>query len=244
MDMNVIKCSFCYGVTPVGALGTYALPVNRTLVDLLFHMNVQETLEGGGETTPVDLCCYCNDRPAEKICFGCDPGGCKLCDECCTAEHNRPFAPVKSHKPLKLDEVVNLPKNFCAKHQQALKYYSEKAAIFGCKQCLVEQGDDLNLEYLPIDVAIQTLRQKLPLVTEELERYLKRLQDAQRRMEMIQGQLGVTKSKAMQEILKKFSKYQIIFQERQKTLLANLETEVSTAVICNNYVIWCTCVDS
>ena len=231
MEMNAIKCSFCYDFTTLGPLGIYALPVNRTLVDLLFNMNMQESLEGGA--TPVDLCCYCNKRPAEKICFGCDPAGCKLCEQCCTAEHNRPFAPVKSHKPLNIDEVSSGSSNLCAKHQQLMTHYSEKAAIFGCKKCLEEQSEEFNVEFLPIGVAIQTLKQKLPLVTKDLEDYLRRLQDAQRTMEMTQGQLGVTKSKTMQEILKKFSKYQIIFQERQKTLLANLETEVSG--LCNLY---------
>ena len=225
LDENVIKCPLCFGITPVGALGAYALPVNQTVVDLLLSTSLQESLEGG-RTTPVDFCCYCNTEVAEMICFGCDPAGCKLCDQCCMVEHDRPFPPVKLHKPLKIDEVINLPKNFCAKHEQALMYHSAKAGVFGCKQCLVEWGDN-NLEFLPINVAFQTVKQyHLPLVTEELERYLKRLQLAQHRIETTQAQLGVTKSKVMQEILKKFSNYHIIFQERKNTLLANLETEV------------------
>lgn len=227
MEMNSIKCSFCFGTTLLGSLGIYALPINRTLVDIL-NVNLQESLENGN--IPVDLCCYCNEKPAEKICFGCDPSGCKLCEQCCTVEHNRPFAPVKSHKPLSIDEVANVPKNFCSKHEQLLTHYSEKAAVFGCMKCLAEQSEEVDVEFLLIDVAMQTLRQKLPQVTENLEGYLKRLQDAQRKMEMVQGQLGVTKSQAMQEIQKKFSKYQVVFQERQKTLLTNLEIEVSDCI--------------
>ena len=226
MEMDIIKCSFCFSITPLGALGTYALPVNRTLVDVLNNMSLQDSMDGGGHT-PVDLCCYCNKRPAEKICFGCDPTGCKLCELCCTAEHNRPFAPVKSHKPLNIDEVANVPKHFCSKHDHILTHYSEKTTTFACDKCLAEQSDEVDVEFLPIDAAIQMLKQKLPQVTENLESYLKRLQDAQHKMEMIQGQLGASKSKVMQEILNKFTKYQVIFQERQKTLLANLETEVS-----------------
>ena len=235
-EINQIKCSFCFGVTPIGALGIYALPVNRTLVDILSHMNLQESLES--DTTPVDLCCYCNEKPAEKICFGCDPAGCKLCEQCCNAEHNRPFAPVKSHKPLNINEVTNIPRNFCVKHDQLLTHYSEKAATFACKKCLTELDDGVDVEFLPMEAAIQVLRQRLPKVTEDLENYLRRLQDAQRKMEMIQGQLGVTKSKVMQEIMKKFSKYQIIFQERQKTLLASLEAEVSSVCIICTVIVY------
>ena len=221
MEVN-IKCPFCYDITPLGALGIYAVPVNRALIDLLFNVNIQESLND----TSVDICYYCNEKPAEKICFGCDPTGCKLCEQCCTAEHSRPFAPIKSHKPLNIDEVVNVLTNWCAKHKKPVTHYSEKTAIFACKRCVEEQPGEF-LEFLPIDVAVHILKQKLPLVTKDLEDYLRRLQDAQHTMKMIQSQLGLTKSKTMQEILKRFSKYQNIFQERQKFLLANLETEVS-----------------
>jgi len=60
-----------------------------------------------------------------------------------------------------------------------------------------------------------------------LESYLKRLQDAQNKMKMIQEQLGMAKLEAMKEILQRFSKYQIILQEQQKNLLIDLETEAS-----------------
>ena len=221
MEKNFIKCSFCYGVTPKGAMGIYALPVNIALVDILSNMNLQRR-----ETTPVDICCMhgCN-HPAEKICFECDPKGCKLCEVCCIAEHNRQFPPVKMHKPLNIDEVNT---SLCIKHKQLLTHYSEKATTFACKECLAELGDK---DFLPMEAAIQTLRQRLPKMMKDLESYLRRLQDAQRRMETIQGELGATKSKTMQEILKKFTNYQSIFQKRENTLIANLEMEVSGTYI-------------
>ena len=213
-----IKCSFCSGFTPVGALGIYALPVNRTLVDVLYNMNFKKSLKG--ETTPVDFCMICNN-PAEKICFGCDPNGCKLCEKCCIVEHSRKFPPVQMHKPLNFDEVSSY---FCVKHKQLLTHYSEEAAIFACKECLAEMAD---VDFLPMEAAIQTLRQQLPKMMEDLESYLRRLQDAQGRMEIIQYELGLTQSKTMDKILKKFSYYKFIFQEQEKTLLANVEAEVS-----------------
>ena len=225
--MNVIQCSFCYGATPMGALGIYALPVNRTLVDLLFNVNLKEPV-----TPLVDLCCYCKEHPAEKICFGCDPTGCKLCEQCCKDEHTRPFDPVKLHKPLNIDEVTSIPKNHCSTHKQKLTHYSEKTATFACKKCLAEKKDDIDVEFLSIDEAVEPLKQNLPKVMKELESYLKRLQDAQHGMEEVHTQLGESKAKAMQDILKKFTKFQAIFQERQKILLTNLETEVSDVNVC------------
>ena len=227
MEKKFIKCSFCFGFTPIGAMGVYALPVNITLVDILSNMNLQRNLES--ETAPLDLCCICNN-PAEKICFDCDSTGCKLCEVCCIEEHSRPFRPVNLHKPLNIDEVNTL---LCVKHKQLLTHYSEKATIFACKECLAESVD---VDFLPMEVVIQILRQRLPKVMEGLESYLRRLQDAQRRMETIQGELGVTKSKAMQKILKKFSNYRVIFQERENTLIANLEMEVSGIIIRSYYM--------
>ena len=220
MEKKQIKCSFCFGVTPKGALGIYELPVNITLVDILSNMNSQRNLKS--ETTPVDLCCICN-LPAEKICYDCDSAGCKLCEVCCIAEHSRSFPPAQMHKPLNINEANA---SFCVKHKQLLTHYSETETIFACKECLTELGDE---DFHPIEVVIQTLRQRLPKVMENLKSYLRRLQDAQYKMEMIQNELGVTKSKTMQKILKKFNNYQVIFQERENTVIANLEMEVSTS---------------
>ena len=213
-----IKCLFCFGITPKGALGIYELPVNITLVDILSNVNLQRNLKN--ETTLVDLCCICN-HPAEKICYDCDSTGCKLCEECCIAEHSRPFPPIQMHKPLNINEANA---SFCVKHKQLLTHYSETETIFACKECLTELGDE---DFHPIEVVIQTLRQRLPKVMEDLESYLRRLQDAQYKMEMIQNELGVTKSKTMQKMLKKFNNYQLVFQEQENTLIANLEMEVS-----------------
>ena len=217
MERKQIKCSFCFGVTPKGALGIYELPVNITLVDILSKRGLQ------GETTPIDLCCICN-HPAEKICYDCDPSGCKLCEVCCNTEHSRSFSPAQMHKPLNINEANA---SFCVKHKQLLTHYSETETIFACKECLTELGDE---SFRPIEVVIQTLRQGLPKVMEDLESYLRRLQDAQYKMERIQNEFGVTKLKTMQKMIKKFNNYQTIFQERENTLIANLEMEVSIYV--------------
>ena len=223
METNVIKCSFCSGITPIGPLGVYALPVNRLLVDILCDMNIQGSLE-------VDLCFNCDENPAEKICFGCDPIGYKMCEPCCFTEHNRPFDPIRSHKPLNIDEVMSTPGNFCSKHKQLLTHYSEKTGIYACKECL-EEKLTTDKEFLPIDAAIQAFKQRLLPVTENLEGYLKRLRVAKRKMKKIQGQLEQNEVQAMQEIQTKFFSYQKMFQKQQMTLLSNMKSEVSNICI-------------
>ena len=175
VEIKEIKCSYCSCITRIGVLGAYALPVSVTLVDFLCEINLQDNLESG--VAKVDLCNYCNQNPAKKICFGCDVMGYWLCEQCCITEHSRPFAPVQPHKPLNIDKVTKSPKNFCGEHKKLLTYYSDKSAKYACKKCLEEQPD-VDMEFLPIDVVTQRLKQKLPPLTEDLEGYLKRLQDS------------------------------------------------------------------
>ena len=223
-EINEIKCSYCSRITHIGVLGAFALPVNVTLIDLLCEINLLDNLKSGAAT--VDLCKVCENNPAVKICFGCHAMGYMLCEQCCRIEHSRPFAPVQSHKPLNIDEVMKSPKNFCDEHQQLLTHYSEKEAKYACKKCLEEQPD-VGMEFLPIGVVTQRLKQNLPSMTEDLEDYLRRLRDSQDRMVTIQGQLGETRSKAMKEVQNKFIMYQNKCQKRQKRLLAYLTANVS-----------------
>lgn len=225
-NSNQVKCPYCFVVTTVGIMGIYGFPVNRTLVDILNNLNLVDAIDEGA--APRELCCYCDKSEATKICFGCDPSGCKLCDECCAAEHSRPFAPVRAHKPLNISDVKNIPKHVCTVHGHPFTHYSEKAATFGCRKCLEVLPGDIDVEFLPIDAAIQMLRQRLPMLTESLERYLKRLQDAQRNMIIMQADLGVAETKAMKDVQQKFSMFHKLFQDRQKSLLATLGTVVSS----------------
>jgi len=227
-NINQVRCPYCFVITPVGVMGIYGFPVNRTLVDILNNLSLLDGIEEGA--TPKELCCYCGENEATKICFGCDPTGCKLCEQCCTAEHSRPFAPVRAHKPLNLSDVANIPKQICNVHGLQFTHYSEKAATFACRKCLEGQSDEYNVEFLPIDAAIQELRQRLPVITENLERYLKRLQDAQRNFMMMQASLGVEEAKTMKDIQQKFSMFHKIFQERQKALLTKLGFVVSLQI--------------
>ena len=217
-----IRCSICKGVTQKGALGAYGLRDNKAVVNLVSEMN---SLDSSG-----DLCNCCNENPAEKICFGCHAMGFKLCEDCCMIEHSRPFAPVQSHKPLNIDEVRKVPKKFCAEHKQQLTHYSEKTDKYACQGCLDEQMES-DAGFLEIDKVTQKLKQNLPSLMEVLEGYSRRLQDSQNKMITMQNKLRETKSKAMQDVLLKFLKYKNISNERQKTLLANLESEVSNITI-------------
>ena len=51
-------------------------------------------------------------------------------------------------------------------------------------------------------------------------------------MVTIQGQLGESRAKAMQEVQNKFVRYQNICGNRQKKLLANVEADVSDRFAC------------
>ena len=62
---------------------------------------------------------------------------------------------------------------------------------------------------------------------QDLDDYLKRLEDSQNKISAIQRQLLEVGPKAIQDIQKQFANFQIIFQKRQNALLRNTDTYVS-----------------
>ena len=203
-------------------MGVFALPVNATLVKIIHDLKIQKD-----EAKIKDLCCACNKKEAVKICFSCDPAGCRLCEACCTSEHRRRFAPLRSHKPINIEEVKKVPKNKCnIHHKQSLTHFSEKTGTFVCRKCLDSQPDK-KADYVEVDIAIQTLKSRVTAAMKNLDDYLKRLEDSQNKISIIQSQLLEDGDKTMQDIQKQFADFQIIFEKRQNTLLKNIDTCVS-----------------
>jgi len=219
-----VKCPYCFAITPVGIMGIFALPVNLALVALVNDLKIHDSPQ---EVVVEDLCCACNREKAVKICFNCDPAGCKLCEACCTYEHDRGFAPARAHKPISIRDENKILKNMCIHHNQPLTHYSEKTATFACQKCLEVKPDDIEVDHEPLEVVIQTFKSKLTPVVQNLEAYLRRVQDSHRNISIIQSQLRQAGPKTIQDIQTQFAKFQLIFQERQKTLVEKMEDYVS-----------------
>ena len=215
---NRIKCSSCAKVTSVGIIGVNALPVNLTLVKFIHDCQEQR-----------DFCYACHVTRAVKICYSCDPLGFRLCEECCTREHERDFPPVRAHNPMliEVDGKIN-PRISCNTHDcLSLTHFSEKHRKFACKPHLDDQPDDVKADYEKIEVAVQKLKSDLSPVIDNLEGYLKRLQDAHHNISTIQSQFAMIGSKTIMAIQHRFTKFQDIFQERQEHLRKHADTCVS-----------------
>jgi len=220
---NSIKCPDCFTISAVGIIEVYALPVNVTLVKLIDELETQKD-----EVVMKDLCCSCNNEKAVMVCFNCDPSGCRLCEACCTSEHERNFAPVRAHKPIPIKVEKSVPMSMCHHHpDQPLTYYSEVTGTFACQKYLDDQPEDIKFEYVPVEVATQKLKSRLSHIMLNLERYLKRLQDSHQNISIIQSQLRETGPTTIQEIQDQFAKFKAIFEERQKFLLKNVDEFVS-----------------
>ena len=221
-----IKCPYCHAVTPVGIMGISALPENVTLIMLISELRNKNVAQD--EVAIKDLCCACQKEEAIKICFSCDPAGCKLCEACCTSEHNRGFAPLRNHRPIIIRDFGRIPKNTCHTHHgQSYTHYSETTRLFACQNCLDDLSEDVRSLYKSFDVIIPSFKSQLEPIMLRLDKYLERVQESHHNITIIQGQLKQVGHKTLSDIQTQFAKFQLMFKERQKTLLDSTEKYVS-----------------
>ncbi|XP_065906780.1 E3 ubiquitin-protein ligase Midline-1-like [Dysidea avara] len=222
-----IKCPYCYRPSPLGAMGIFSLPVNLELVNLVSQINLRDCTDDDNPEVEIK-CCYCNQHTATLACFSCDPAGCKLCSECFKLEHDRGFAPVRAHKPVPIEDLKKMPKNVCLHHPgQPLTHYSQQTGLFSCAQCIEALGSEsMAVAYKPLEVAIQDLKANLEPMMQNVEGYLKRLQNSQLEVATIHSKVAVAGANIAKEIQQQFSTFQLLLQDRQRLMLNMLETVV------------------
>ena len=242
---NHTQCPYCPIVTnfKVGA-GAYALPVNSILVQLIHEKMQKDKAEGIAyseeEEQDIDPCCSCieqkkketcrncREEEATKICFSCDPIGCKLCEACCTLEHERDFAPVRAHKPVLIKNLKGMSRYKCGTHVgQPLTHYSEKTGKFACEAYLDGQPDEVKADYEQLEAVVHKLKSRATAVMQNLEEYLIRLENSYHKISTMQSQLMKKGPKTIAEIRKQFGEFQHMFQERQNALVTNMKEYVS-----------------
>ena len=222
-DSISIQCPHCATVTSVKAIASvYALPINLSLIKLINDLQCTDCSEDE------DLCKGCKTEKATKVCFSCDPEGCKLCERCCTSEHERDFAPVRAHKPILITDLKSNPRSMCRTHTgHSIMYYSEKAEKFACQEYLNRLPDHTKADYVQVEVAIQTMKSRVAAVMQKLDGYLRRLELSQDRVASAQSQVLEAGPKTIQEIQEQFTTFQEIFQQRQEIILGNVTKCVS-----------------
>ena len=231
---NHIQCPYCPVVTrfKVGA-GAYALPVNSILVQLIHEKMQKDKAKGIGcsecnKQEKKETCRNCKTEKATKICFSCDPTGCKLCEACCTSEHERDFPPVRAHKPVLIKNVKGMSRCKCGTHDgQSLTHYSEKTGTFACEAYLESQSDDVKADYKQIEAVVHTLKSRATAIMQNLEEYQIRLESSNHKISTMQNQLMEKGPKTIAEIRKQFGEFQSMFQQRQNALLTNVKEYVS-----------------
>ena len=202
-------------------MGVYALPINSILVTLIHDLTT-------------DICSVCKKEEAVKICYRCDPAGCWLCERCCTLEHERDFAPVRTHKPIPITCAKScvISNNECHTHiGQPLRYYSERTEKFACKEYLDDQPEHVKADYVRVEIAVQSLKSRVMTVMQNLDDYLKRLQDSQDVILTMQSQLLEIGPKAIQDIKEHFVDFKNELQTRQNNILNRANQCVSVLQI-------------
>ena len=201
---NMINCSYCAAVTSVETMGVYALLVKFKFIR---HIQEQEFIK-----EIKDLCFNYEDKEAVKICYNCDPLGCKLCEDCCTKKHERDCPPVHAHKPICIEDDGK--KNLRINHRglSLMTHYFEECKKFVCQQYLGNQPDDVKADY--------------EHVVQESKSWSKQL-NAHHNISTIQNQLMETGPNTIKQILEQFTNFQEMFQKRQSTLHQTVDAYVS-----------------
>ena len=210
---HIIQCPYCPVVTrfKVGA-GAYARPVNSILVQLIHEKMQKDKAEGiacSEEEQDINSCIEqnkketcrnckadeetcrnCRTEKATKICFSCDPTGCKLCEACCTSEHERDFAPVHAHKPVLIKNVKGMSRYKCGTHVgQPLTHYSEKTGTFACKEQLDSLSDEEKADYEQLEAVVHNLKSRATAIMQNLQEYLIWLESSYHKISTMQNQL-------------------------------------------------------
>lgn len=206
------------------------LPINYAVQDIVKNISTEE--QGNiGEQLEVPMCGVCDTNPATTVCIDCDPGNhFRFCYACDREEHTRPFGPAQRHKRFPIDKAPVPPSSsFCSRHAMVnATLYSESLCEFACQMCQMDedwQSRAANFDLVP--EVNKTLRIKVQKLTKYTSDMTKRMGESKLNLETIMNDLEPGSMAVKANITRTFSRCVEVLQERQRTLLANVEVEVS-----------------
>lgn len=176
-------------------------------------------------------CGVCGKNSATVICVDCEPGShFRFCDKCDTDEHNRPFGPAQRHKRFPIDQAPNPGSYiFCSRHPRVTaSLYSEALNEFACSICQTDSDWVTRvLQFVLISDCTKKMRLKVQNFTKYTNDMNKKLSESKQNLETIMNNLEPVSMSVQANITKTFSDCIEVLQERQRTLLLNVEIEVS-----------------
>mmetsp|Transcript_108914 Transcript_108914/g.318739 ORF Transcript_108914/g.318739 Transcript_108914/m.318739 type:complete len:418 (+) Transcript_108914:136-1389(+) len=167
VERNRLTCPVCNEITVVNDGN---LQVDRTLQVVVEtwgnHAAPQQT---GDTTTSMEVCGFCEEKPATRRCVQCAG---VLCEECEKTSHSKGF--FKTHNIVDLDRAADQPPNsplrmLCDEHtDEKLSFYCLDCRKPVCSHCLI-LGEHKGHQQTPIDQAFETGKETLGAWVEKLK---------------------------------------------------------------------------
>ena len=238
MTPRGVKCPMCSTMHPLSSPDVLLLPINHAVQEIVKNIstNDQKSITEQPELPP---CGVCHNSPASIVCIDCQPGHqFKFCNQCDLDEHTRPFIPVQRHRRFPIDKAPLLNFTPCSRHSHVpASLYSESLNEFACSEC--QKDEDWftrGLHFEGVMEVAKRMRVKIQKLTKYISAVFKEITESKQNLETIMNDLEPASMTVKVNITKTFSKLIEVLQERQKTLLANVEVEVSMCVlVCSMY---------
>jgi hypothetical protein len=203
------------------------LPINYAVLDI-----VNVSTKDGIEQPSVPqrpLCGVCGTNTASVYCVHCLPGSLfNFCEKCDRDEHMRNFGPARRHNRFPIDDAPPNDSTFCSRHPVAATMYSDVLAEFACHVCQQEEDwQSRSGHFEPVDGATKKLMERVKQLNKYCSDMLWKLGMSKQNLETIENDLEPSAMTVKTQVTETFSRCVEVLQERQRTLLANVDVEVS-----------------
>ena len=226
MTTRGVSCPVCSRFHQLPAPDVMMLPMNHAVLEIVKSMAKGEIAQ------QPDICAVCDKIAATVICVDCLPGTqFKFCDKCDRDEHMRNFGPARRHKRYPIDDPPspNID-TFCPRHTSvAATLYSCTLAEFGCHLCQQDPNwvQSHAMHFEPVHEVTEKLQGRVKKLTKYSNDMVVKLKESKQNLETIENGLEPSAMDVRTQITETFTRCVELLQERQRTLLANVDIEVS-----------------
>ncbi|XP_027048420.1 E3 ubiquitin-protein ligase TRIM71-like isoform X1 [Pocillopora damicornis] len=220
-----LSCPACRTDVPLTERGVGAFPPNFVVTTMMDVAAVR-----AHDKNPI-MCSSCEDKlPAAARCIECMDF---LCHDCRNA-HMR-LRLTKTHRVVSLDELKSSPHPedllhrpiFCMEHaHEKLRYYCESCEQAICRECTMTSHSTERHKYTQLTDTIDKQTQNISQLVEKLKRKVPIVTQSTKDVEEVTCRLEARAEVAKSEIQKCFPRILKALQDREKGMMAEVETMV------------------
>lgn len=227
-DAGMITCPQC---------GQLSNETDAPNVALMSYIEVQRQRLNPGKVRDLPhprqtmICQHCNQSNSTYVCFQCLPAGFRFCKPCCESEHDRPFGPVRQHKPVPSEQATYgaiLPD--CPHHsERSCELFSFSENRFACEEC-TREPNYVAENFIDIEGAVEFVRSNIPGLVSKVTSFRERLQVTQGKLNDKLGRIDQAKMTAVDKVRVEFQDFEMALRKRLAYVESQVEENVSTYI--------------